>query len=68
MKKITVLLICIFIKGSIILGQNTEDKELDASKKAFILSRLCTEVKYNFVHYNDLKFNWAVYVWQNYHH
>ncbi|MCS2892201.1 S41 family peptidase [Parabacteroides faecis] len=38
-------------------GQS-EKNELDATQKAFIVSRFCTEVKYNFVHYNNLTYNW----------
>lgn len=38
-------------------GQET-DKSIDATQKAFILSRFCTEVKYNFVHYDKLGFDW----------
>ncbi len=31
---------------------------LNASEKAYVLSKFCTEVKYNFVHFNKLKFDW----------
>ncbi len=32
--------------------------DLSDAEKAYILSKFCTEVKYNFVFYNDLTFNW----------
>ncbi|MGL5787597.1 MAG: S41 family peptidase [Bacteroidales bacterium] len=55
MKKI-ILSIALLISGSI-QGQTTENK-LDEGKKAYILSRFCTEVKYNFAYYDKLSFNW----------
>lgn len=58
MKKFKVWLFLSILWGSgSIWGQETENK-LDASQKAFVLSRLCSEVKYNFVHYNKLAFDW----------
>lgn len=58
MKKITTLIAaCLIASNYHVCGQNT-DNELDASKKAYVLSRFCTEVKYNFVLYDKLTFNW----------
>lgn len=51
------LIVCLFIGRISINGQTTSDK-LDASKKAYILSRFCTEVKYNFAFYHKLSFDW----------
>lgn len=60
MKKIMIcllLLLSIFVNAGPVHGQAGENK-MDASQKAFVLSRFCSEVKYNFVHYNDLTFDW----------
>lgn len=58
MKKILILLcVCLFAKESIAYGQ-TGEAELNAPAKAYILSRFCTEVKYNFAFYDKLKFDW----------
>lgn len=58
MKKILILLfVCLFINKSYAYGQ-TGEAELNAPTKAYILSRFCTEVKYNFAFYDKLKFNW----------
>lgn len=58
MKKILVLLIaCLSIGRISVYGQAVEN-ELDASKKAYVLSRFCAEVKYNFAFYNKLDFDW----------
>ncbi|RHJ79129.1 S41 family peptidase [Parabacteroides sp. AM08-6] len=51
------LLLLTMLNTRITYGQSVENN-LDAPKKAFILSRFCSEVKYNFVHYNKLKINW----------
>lgn len=40
-----------------VYGQE-ESGRLTASEKAFVLSRSCTEVKYNFAHYSCLTFDW----------
>ena len=58
MKKILILLfVCLFINKSYAYGQ-TGEAELNTPTKAYILSRFCTEVKYNFAFYDKLKFNW----------
>ena len=55
MKKIHLfIIICLFINRPFAYGET----KLDASQKAYILSRFCTEVKYNFASYNKLKFDW----------
>lgn len=41
---------CLFAANAFGLGQTT-DGQLNASEKAYILSRFCTEVKYNFAFY-----------------
>lgn len=46
-----------FVGNVLGLGQTMETK-LNASEKAYILSRFCTEVKYNFAFYPKLDFNW----------
>ena len=58
MKKIFILLfVCLFINKSFAYGE-TGEAELNAPTKAYILSRFCTEVKYNFAFYDKLNFNW----------
>lgn len=58
MKKTLILLcVCLFVNRSFAHGQ-TGDAELDASAKAYVLSRFCTEVKYNFAFYDKLEFDW----------
>lgn len=58
MKKIIALLgIGLMALNSLALGQAVETK-LSAPEKAYILSRFCTEVKYNFAFYDKLKFSW----------
>lgn len=58
MKKIFILLcICLVAGNPLVYGQ-TENAKLDTSAKAYVLSRFCTEVKYNFAFYNQLKFDW----------
>lgn len=47
MKKFALLGICILALNIFGFGQPVETK-LNASEKAYILSRFCTEVKYNF--------------------
>lgn len=58
MKKILVLLIACLSVGRISVYGQAVENELDASKKAYVLSRFCTEVKYNFAFYNKLDFDW----------
>lgn len=36
----------------------SESDNLTDAQKAFVLGRLCSEVKYNYVFYNDLTFDW----------
>lgn len=58
MKKILTLLgACLFAGYMSAYGQAAKT-ELDASQKAYLLSRFCTEVKYNFAFYNQLDFDW----------
>lgn len=40
------------------IGAENKREPLTAEQKAFIVSRFCSEVKYNFVHYDKLKFDW----------
>lgn len=47
----------LFSLGMLSYGQ-TLDAHLSASEKAYILSRFCSEVKYNFAFYDKLPFNW----------
>lgn len=42
--------------GSLCYGQ-TDGNALGAAEKAYVLSRFCTEVKYNFAYYNKLAFD-----------
>ncbi len=57
-KKLVLLFVFpIFATGSFCYGQANE-KKLSASEKAYILSRFCTEVKYNFTYFDKLKFDW----------
>lgn len=49
--------ICLLAVNSLGFGQPVETK-LNASEKAYILSRFCTEVKYNFAFYDKLEFNY----------
>ena len=54
MKKILILLcVCLFVKNTFAYGQ-TGETELNAPTKAYILSRFCTEVKYNFAFYDNM--------------
>lgn len=58
MKKLIRLLgICLLTLNNISYGQSSESR-ISASEKAYILSRFCTEVKYNFAFYDRLQFNW----------
>lgn len=58
MKKISALLgICLLAITQPCFGQKPEQK-LTPSEKAYILSRFCTEVKYNFAFFDKLEFNW----------
>lgn len=58
MKK-TILLL--FATPFLIVGKiqaQTENDNLTDGQKAYVLGKLCTEVKYNYVFYNDLAFDW----------
>lgn len=59
MKKLYYLLlaVCLFAVNINSFGQSSETK-LNSFEKAYILSRFCTEVKYNFAFYTKLNFNW----------
>lgn len=58
MKKLFVLLgICLVAANYSVFCQAKESK-LTTPEKAYILSRFCTEVKYNFAFYDKLAFNW----------
>ncbi|WP_276866384.1 S41 family peptidase [Bacteroides heparinolyticus] len=58
MKRILLLLFCVSISSVIALKAQDTSKVLTDGQKAYILSKFCTEVKYNYVFYNDLKFDW----------
>lgn len=58
MKKVFALLgIFLFVGNSAAYGQ-VEETEFKAAQKAYLLSRFCTEVKYNFAFYDKLNFDW----------
>lgn len=58
MKKVILLLLgCIALFTTRAYSQ-TASNNLSDAEKAYILSRFNTEVKYNFVFYNDLTFDW----------
>lgn len=58
MKRIYILLGLLFCTVSNLCVGQTVEAKLTASDKAFILSRFCTEVKYNFAFLDKLKCNW----------
>lgn len=55
--KIVWVLLIGWLFQTAVYGQKGSDG-LTASEKSFVLSRLCSEVKYNFVHYSELAFDW----------
>lgn len=57
MRKFIVLFLLTLFNLNTTFGQGTGNT-LSATQKAFILSRFCTEVKYNFVYYDKLKLDW----------
>ncbi|MDE7443607.1 MAG: S41 family peptidase [Muribaculaceae bacterium] len=58
MKRLVLLFeIFLFAANSFCYGQTNETK-LSASEKAYILSRFCTEIKYNFAFFDKLQCNW----------
>lgn len=56
MKKLSLLAISLLL--CIAAHPALSANRLDPAKKAFILSRFCTEVKYNFVHFDKLACDW----------
>lgn len=57
MNKLAIIRILLFVVSTLGFGQAIQAK-LNESEKAYILSRFCTEVKYNFAFYDKLDFNW----------
>lgn len=55
-KKAIVITSCVMITATMPLLVNSQT--LTTAKKAFILSKFCTEVKYNFARFDRLTFNW----------
>ena len=58
MRKTVLLLACIFAQFAVKTSAQSDSKNLTDAEKAYVLSKFCTEVKYNYVFYNDLAFNW----------
>lgn len=58
MKRIYLLLLCFPVLCGMNLYAQQNTKNLTDGEKAYILSKFCTEVKYNYVFYNDLTFDW----------
>lgn len=58
MKRIPLLFFCVSILNVIALKAQDTSKDLTDAQKAYVLSKFCTEVKYNYVFYNDLTFDW----------
>ncbi|SUB78219.1 S41 family peptidase [Porphyromonas macacae] len=58
MKRIYLLLLCFPVLCGMNLHAQQNPKNLTDGEKAYILSKFCTEVKYNYVFYNDLTFDW----------
>lgn len=58
MRKTILLLLGIFTFSTAKVYAQTSVSDLPDVEKAYILSRFNTEVKYNFVFYNDLHFDW----------
>lgn len=56
-KYLALLCITLFSLNILCYGQS-EDAKLNAPEKAYILSKFCSEVKYNFAFYDKLPFNW----------
>lgn len=57
MKKVIVLILITFLECPSMFGQSAENS-LSTIQKTYILSRFCTEVKYNFVYYDKIKLDW----------
>lgn len=58
MKRTILLFACIPALCSVNLQAQNASNSLTDAEKAYVLSKFCTEVKYNFVFYNDLAFDW----------
>lgn len=58
MKKNTLLLLTIVFLFTAKGYSQPASENLSDAEKAYVLSKFCTEVKYNFVFYNDLSFDW----------
>ena len=58
MKRIILLFFCISVLCSVNSQAQDASNNLTDGQKAYVLSKFCTEVKYNFVFYNDLTFDW----------
>ena len=58
MKRILLLFFCVSILNVVALKAQDTSNNLTDGQKAYVLSKFCSEVKYNYVFYNDLKFNW----------
>lgn len=58
MKSIIPLFILLTIGCLTSFAQSKEEKQLTDADKIYGLSKLCTEVKYNFVYYDKLNFDW----------
>lgn len=58
MKRIPLLFFCVSILNVIALKAQDTSNNLTDGQKAYVLSKFCSEVKYNYVFYNDLTFDW----------
>ncbi len=52
------LLVALLVTGGRSAAAQDAQKTLTATEKAYVLSKLCTEVKYNFAFYDRLPFDW----------
>lgn len=57
MKK-AILFLALLVMTMTPIGAKNVSEPLSAPQKAYIVSKFCTEVKYNFVHYDKLTFDW----------
>ena len=58
MKRIFLLLFSVSISSAVNLKAQDASKDFTDGQKAYVLSKFCTEVKYNYVFYNNLTFDW----------
>lgn len=58
MKKNTLILSCLLMLFAVRINAQADTDNLTDAEKAYVLSKFNTEVKYNFVFYNELPFNW----------